>query len=63
VSIEKAENTLSFHPNHDVKCIVKNLIEHMDKFQDWDNPHYYNIETLKLLTEKSHYLRTLQEVA
>src|SRR5580704_4834522 len=63
VSIRKAENTLSFHPNHDVKCIVKNLIEHMDKFQDWDNPHYYNIETLKLLTEKSHYLRTLQEVA
>jgi len=63
VSIEKAENTLSFHPNHDVKGIVKNLIDSMDRFQDWDNPHYYNIETLKLLTEKSQYLRTLQEVA
>lgn len=34
VSIQKAENVLSFHPNHDVKSIVKNLIEHMDKFQD-----------------------------
>jgi len=49
VSIQKAENTLSFHPNHDVKSIVRNLIEHMDDFQDWDNPQYYNIETLKLL--------------
>jgi nucleoside-diphosphate-sugar epimerase len=26
VSIQKAENVLSFHPNHDVKKIVKNLI-------------------------------------
>lgn len=50
VSIQKAENVLSFHPNHDVKSIVRNLIEHMDKFQDWENPQYYNIETLKLLT-------------
>lgn len=50
VSIQKAENMLSFHPNHDVKSIVKNLVERMDKFQDWDNPQYYNIETLKLLS-------------
>jgi nucleoside-diphosphate-sugar epimerase len=49
VSIQKAENVLSFHPNHDVKSIVKDLIHHMDKFQDWDNPQYYNIDTLKLL--------------
>src|SRR5208337_4409708 len=40
VSIEKAENMLSFHPNHSVKGIVRNLIEHMDKFSDWDNPQY-----------------------
>jgi len=63
VSIEKAENVLSFHPNHDVKCIVKNLVENMVSFQDWDNPQYYNIETLKLLTAKSTGLRTLAEVA
>jgi len=62
VSIQKAENVLSFHPNHDVKSIVRNLIEHMDKFDDWDNPLYYNIETLKLLSTKSG-LRTLAEVA
>jgi nucleoside-diphosphate-sugar epimerase len=63
VSIQKAENTLSFHPNQSVKCIVKNLIEHMDKFQDWDNPQYYNIDTLKMLAAKSHELRDLVETA
>jgi nucleoside-diphosphate-sugar epimerase len=52
VSIQKAENVLSFHPNHDVKSIVKNLIENIDKFQDWDNPQYYNIDTLKLLSSQ-----------
>jgi len=61
VSIEKAENVLSFHPNHDVKAIVKNLIENMDKFQDWDNPQYYNIETLKLLFA-NHGLHSLAGV-
>jgi nucleoside-diphosphate-sugar epimerase len=61
VSIQKAETTLSFHPNHDVKSIVKNLIEHMDDFHDWDNPQYYNIETLKLLAANNS-LRTLAEV-
>jgi nucleoside-diphosphate-sugar epimerase len=61
VSIQKAENVLSFHPNHDVKAIVKSLIEHMDDFKDWDNPQYYNIDTLKLL-EKKKGLRSLAEV-
>jgi nucleoside-diphosphate-sugar epimerase len=62
VSIQKAENTLSFHPNHSVKCIVKNLIEKMDRFADWDNPQYYNIDTLKLLSENGDRLRSLVEV-
>jgi len=61
VSSQKAENVLSFHPNHDVKSIVKNLIENMDRFQDWDNPQYYNIETLKLLSARG--LQTLAAVA
>src|ERR1700722_1474738 len=63
VSIQKAENVLSFHPNHNVKAIVKNLIEHMDEFTDWDNPQYYNIDTLKLLSENGDRLRSLVEVA
>ena len=53
VSIQKAENVLSFHPNNSVKSIVASLVENMDKFRDWDNPLYYNILTLKALEAKS----------
>lgn len=49
VSIQKAENVLSFHPQHDVKSIVANLLEHQSRFQDWDNPLYYNIQAFKKL--------------
>lgn len=61
VSIQKAENVLSFHPHHDVKRIVRNLIENMDKFKDWNNSLYYNLETLKLIT--SGKLRGVAEVS
>jgi hypothetical protein len=52
VSIEKAENILTFHPNHNVKWIVANLVQNLSQFQDWDNPTYYNILTLKALESK-----------
>jgi len=61
VSIQKAENVLSFHPHHDVKRIVQNLIENMDRFKDWDNPLYYNLETLKLISAGK--LRGVAEVS
>ena len=57
----KCQNVLSFHPNHNVKAIVKNLIEHMDEFKDWDDRRYYNIDTLKLLSA-NNALRSLDEV-
>jgi nucleoside-diphosphate-sugar epimerase len=47
VSTDKAANVLSFHPSGSVKTIVDNLIDNMDKFQDWDNPAYANIQTFK----------------
>jgi nucleoside-diphosphate-sugar epimerase len=47
VSIVKAANVLSFHPAGSVKSIVSNLIDNMDKFRDWDNPAYSNIQTFK----------------
>jgi nucleoside-diphosphate-sugar epimerase len=53
VSTEKAKNVLSFHPRDTVKSIVANLIANMDKFQDWENPMHYNIETLKILEKES----------
>jgi nucleoside-diphosphate-sugar epimerase len=49
VSIEKAKNVLSFHPADDLKAVVTNLIDNMDKFQDWDNPMYSNIAAFKAL--------------
>lgn len=49
VSIEKAKNVLSFHPTGDIKSIVANLIENVDKCNDWDNPAYFNIQAFKQL--------------
>jgi nucleoside-diphosphate-sugar epimerase len=49
VSTEKASNVLSFHASGDVKSIVGSLIDNMDKFQDWDNPMYSNIQSFKKL--------------
>jgi nucleoside-diphosphate-sugar epimerase len=49
VSIEKARNVLSFHPTGDVKSIVRSLIDHMDKYEGWDNPAYSNIDSFKAL--------------
>jgi nucleoside-diphosphate-sugar epimerase len=44
---------LSFHARHDIRAIVCNLIDHMDRCNDWDNPRYYNIQTFKTLEEKT----------
>jgi nucleoside-diphosphate-sugar epimerase len=49
VSIEKASNVLSFHPSGDVKSIVRSLIDHVDKYEGWDNPRYSNIECFRAL--------------
>ncbi len=47
VTIQKAQNVLSFHPQHDVGAIVGNLLQNKAKFEDWDNPAYYNIQEFK----------------
>jgi nucleoside-diphosphate-sugar epimerase len=49
VNNEKAINILSFKPKHDVPAILDNLIENMDKFTDFDNPVFYNIQVFKKL--------------
>lgn len=49
VDFSKAENVLSFKPRHDIISIVNDLIDNRDKFSDWDNPNYYNIEVFKKL--------------
>lgn len=49
VSIEKANNVLSFHPADDLRSIVMNLMDNMKEFRDWDNPLYSNVETFKAI--------------
>ncbi len=49
VSIEKARKVLSFHPKHDVESIIEDLVANRDKFSDFDNPAYYNIQVFKKL--------------
>jgi nucleoside-diphosphate-sugar epimerase len=54
VSIERAKNILSFHPHHNVKLIVRNLLDNMAACCDWDNPNYYNILVFKALQQNKH---------
>jgi nucleoside-diphosphate-sugar epimerase len=49
VTIQKAQNVLSFHPQGDIDSMVTNLIDNKSKFEDWDNASYYNIEQFKRL--------------
>lgn len=51
VSFEKARNVLSFKPRHDIDSIVRELIANLDRFKDFDNPLYYNIQVFKSLKD------------
>lgn len=52
VSIDKAKKVLSFHPQHSVESIIEDLVENMDRFKDFDNPNYYNIQVFKRLADQ-----------
>ena len=47
VTSEKAMNMLSFKPAHTVKSILADLIDNYEKFKDFDNRNYYNIQVFK----------------
>lgn len=49
VSIHKANDILSFKPGHDIPSIVRDLIANKDKFHDFDNPQYYNIQVFRTM--------------
>jgi nucleoside-diphosphate-sugar epimerase len=53
VTTEKAQNTLSFHPQDDIRSIVLNLLENQQLFEDWDDPRYYNIQRFRQLESGS----------
>jgi nucleoside-diphosphate-sugar epimerase len=47
VSTEKAVNILSFNPSQDITSIVKNLENNKEKFKNFENLNYYNIQIFK----------------
>jgi nucleoside-diphosphate-sugar epimerase len=47
VSMSKAEEVLSFKPRDTIIDIVNSLADNIDRFRDFDNPKYYNIQTFK----------------
>jgi nucleoside-diphosphate-sugar epimerase len=52
VNTDKARRVLSFHPQHDVESIVKDLVENREEFGDFSNPNYYNIQVFKKISKK-----------
>jgi nucleoside-diphosphate-sugar epimerase len=56
VSFEKAMKVLSFKPRHNIQGIVEDLLNNLDKFNQWDNPNYYNIEVFKKLKQNQEKL-------
>ncbi len=56
VSYDKAIKVLSYKPAHDVRKIVLNLLHNQDKFSDFENPNYYNIQVFKKLKSKEEEL-------
>ena len=56
VSFEKAARVLSYKPMHDIQNIVESLLENLEKFNDSDNPNYYNINIFKSLKDSGMML-------
>jgi nucleoside-diphosphate-sugar epimerase len=49
VSCEKAQTRLGFKPAHDVRSIVKDLVDHRHLFSDFNDPRFSNIATFRRL--------------
>jgi len=47
VSFDKAARVLSYKPMNDIENIVESLLENLEKFNDFENPNYYNISVFK----------------
>jgi len=47
---QRAERVLSFKPRQRIEGIVRDLLQHKDRFLDFENPAYYNIRVFEKLT-------------
>jgi len=52
VTFEKARNVLSIKPRHDIESIIDDLVANKDRFEDFNNPAYYNIRVFQSLKTK-----------
>ena len=52
VSCDKAARVLGYVPKDDAGAIVDALFENFEKFKDFDNPEYYNIQIFKSIKEQ-----------
>lgn len=52
VSIDKAERVLGYVPKDDAAAIVDDLFSNYEKFKDFENPEYYNIQIFKEIKEQ-----------
>lgn len=49
VSIQKANEVISFKPRYSILDTVKSLADNLEKFRDFDKEVYYNIRTFKAM--------------
>lgn len=49
VSIQKANEVISFKPRYTIVDTVKSLADNLDQFKDFDRQEYYNIRTFKAM--------------
>jgi nucleoside-diphosphate-sugar epimerase len=52
VSVDKAVRVLGFEPRHGIESITESLLANLHRFQDFDNPAYYNMKTFQLEFER-----------
>ncbi|MEI6507072.1 MAG: SDR family oxidoreductase [Bacteroidota bacterium] len=52
VSCDKAAKVLGYVPKDDAGAIVDNLFANYEKFKDFENPEYYNIQIFKSIKEQ-----------
>jgi nucleoside-diphosphate-sugar epimerase len=47
VSCRRAKENIGFDPKHSIQSIIDELNNNFEKFKDFDNPNYYNIQIFK----------------
>ena len=53
VSARRAKDELGFNPTRSIDDIVKELVDNLDEFRDFENDRYYNIRVFRSLTDRA----------